>query len=148
MKKAWILLVLGLFLVGCGAVNNNSDEQNSDGSGIVAGEMAAVLTETSPFVFQYEVKNQTEKEVTLEFSSSQRFDYLVETKTGEQVYLFSSVAMFMAVMGEETMKPGETLSYEVDLHELDLKAGDYLLTAWMTPKDGKAYQVTKAFTVK
>ncbi len=148
MKKAWVLLVLGLFLVGCGAVSNNMDEPNSDVSCIVAGEMSAVLTETSPLVFQYEVENQTEKEVALEFSSSQRFDYSVETNTGEQVYLFSSLAMFMAVMGEETMKPGETLSYEMNLHELGLKAGDYLLTAWLTPKDGKAYQVTKGFTVK
>ena len=97
---------------------------------------------------QYEVKNQTEKEVKLEFSSSQRFDYSVETKTGEQVYLFSSLAMFIAVLGEETVKPGEILSYEIDLHGLDLKAGDYLLTAWMTPKEGKVYQVTKEFTVK
>jgi len=146
MKKVWVFLILGFLLVGCGKANSN--DTNNDGSGIVAGEITAGLKETSPLVFQYEVNNQTEKEVKLEFSSSQRFDYSVETDKGEQIYLFSSVTMFLAVLGEETIMPGEALRYEIDLHDLDLKAGNYLLTAWLTPKDGKAYPVSKKFTVK
>lgn len=146
MKKAWVLLILGFLLVGCGKANSN--DTNIDGSGIVAGEITAALKETSPLVFQYEVKNQTEKEVKLEFSSSQRIDYSVETPKGEQIYLYSSLTMFLAVLGEETIKQGEFLSYEIDLHELDLKTGDYLLKVWMTPKDGKVYQITKEFTIK
>ena len=82
------------------------------------------------------------------FRALKRYDYSVETETGEQIYLFSSVAMFMAVLGEEIIKPGETLRYEIDLHELDLKPGDYLLKVWMTPKEGKAYEVTKKFSVE
>ena len=62
MKKVWILLLMGLFLVGCGTANKTA-QSNSDGEGIVAGEMVAILKEDSPLVFQYEVKNQTEKEV-------------------------------------------------------------------------------------
>ncbi|WP_338448672.1 BsuPI-related putative proteinase inhibitor [Niallia oryzisoli] len=146
MKKAWVLLILGFLLIGCGKANSN--ETNNDGSGIVAGKITAALKETSPLVFQYEVNNQTEKEVKFEFSSSQRIDYSVETDKGEQIYLFSSLTMFLAVLGEETIKQGESLSYEIDLHELDLKTGDYLLKVWMTSKDGKAYQITQEFTVK
>ena len=147
MRKRLILLFLGLMLAGCGTANQ-SNEPKSDGSGIVAGEVTAVLKETSPMIFQYVVRNQTEKEVKLEFSSSQRFDYSVETQPGEQLYLFSSLTMFMAVLGEETIKQGESLNYDIDLHELGLKAGSYHLNVWMTPKDGKAYLVTKEFTVK
>ncbi|WP_394236350.1 BsuPI-related putative proteinase inhibitor [Niallia oryzisoli] len=146
MKKVWVLLILVFLLVGCGKANSN--DTNNDGSGIVAGEIRALLEETSPLVFQYEVNNQTEKEGKLEFSSSQRFDYSVETNKGEQIYLFSSVTMFLAVLGEEIIRPGEALRYEIDLHDLDLKPGNYLLTAWLTPKDGKAYSITKQFTVK
>ena len=136
-------MILVFLLAGCGTANKNNNEAKSDGSGIIAGEVAAVLKETNPLIYQYEVTNQTEKEVTLEFSSSQRFDFSVETESGEQIYLYSSLTMFMAVLGEETIKQGETLRYEIDLHELDLKPGNYLLTVWMTPKEGKTYQSDK-----
>ena len=146
MKKVWILLLMGLFLVGCGTANKTA-QSNSDGEGIVAGEMVAILKEDSPLVFQYEVKNQTEKEVPLEFTSSQRFDYSVKSKEGEEIFLFSSVTSFLQIVGKETVKQGESLSYEIDLHDLDLQTGSYILTAWLTPKDGKAYQVKKEFTL-
>ncbi|MBS8266254.1 intracellular proteinase inhibitor (BsuPI) [Mesobacillus boroniphilus] len=153
MKKLLMILLLGLLVTGCGTGNkvskdNQDDGKNGGGAGIVAGEMAASLTEKSPLVFQYEVKNQTEEEVTLEFTSSQRYDYSVKTKDGKEIFLFSSVASFLQALGEETVKQGESLTYEIDLHELKLGKGDYILTAWMTPKDGKKFEVTKEFTVK
>ena len=114
----------------------------------MAGEMAASLTEESPLIFQYEVKNQTEEEVVLEFTSSQRYDYSVKTKDGKEVFLFSSVASFLQALGEEKVKQGEALSYEIDLHELSLEKGDYVLSVWMTPKGGKKYEMTKEFSVE
>ncbi|MBT2644704.1 intracellular proteinase inhibitor (BsuPI) [Bacillus sp. ISL-41] len=149
MKKLWMILLLGLLITGCGTGNQvlNNDEDKG-GAGIVAGEMAASLTEESPLIFQYEVKNQTEEEVTLEFTSSQRYDYSVKTKDGKEVFLFSSVAAFLQVLGEEKLKQGDSLTYELNLHELSLEKGEYILTAWMTPKNGKKYEVTKEFTVQ
>lgn len=152
MKKIWMFLLLGILLTGCGTGNptssNGSDgEVTTGGKGIVAGEMAASLTEKSPLIFQYEVKNQTEEEVTLEFTSSQRFDYSVKTKEGKEIFLFSSVASFLQALGEETVKQGEALTYEIDLNELELEKGEYVLSAWMTPKEGQKYKVTTEFTV-
>lgn len=153
MRKVWMVLLLGILLAGCGTgekpVFNQEDKgTNGEGSGIVAGEMLPSLTEKSALVFQYEVKNQTEEEVTLEFTSSQRFDYSVETKAGEEVFLFSSVASFLQVLGEETVKQGEALTYEIKLHDLELEPGQYVLKAWMTPQDGPRFEVTKEFTVE
>jgi ABC-type molybdate transport system substrate-binding protein len=153
LKKLWIVWMLGIFLAGCGAggqagLNEADAETNDKGSGVVAGEMAPSLTEKSKLEYQYEVKNQTEKEVTLEFTSSQRFDYSVETAEGEEVFLFSSVASFLQVLGEETVKQGAALTYDIDLRDLNLKTGNYLLTAWMTPKEGPAFKVTKEITVE
>lgn len=149
MRKLVMILLLGLLVTGCGTgdqVSNN--DQDHGGAGIVAGEMAATITEKSPFIFQYEVKNQTEQEVTLEFTSSQRFDYSVEMKDGKEIFLFSSVASFLQVLGEEKIKQGEALNYEIDLHELSLEKGDYVLSVWMTPKEGKKFKVTKPFSVE
>ncbi|WNF23292.1 BsuPI-related putative proteinase inhibitor [Mesobacillus jeotgali] len=149
MRKLWMLVLMGLLVTGCGTgnqVSNNDEDQG--GAGIVAGEMAASLTEEKPLIFQYEVKNQTEEEVTLEFSSSQRYDYSVKTKDGKEVFLFSSVASFLQALGEEKVKQGEALNYKIDLHELSLEKGDYVLSVWMTPKGGEKYEVTKEFSVE
>lgn len=149
MKKLLMILLLGLLMTGCGTENQvSNNNQDKGGAGIVAGEMAASLTEESPLIFQYEVKNQTEEEVTIEFTSSQRYDYSVKTKDGKEVFLFSSVASFLQALGEEKLKQGESLAYDIDLHELSLEKGEYILSVWMTPKDGKKYEVSKEFTVK
>jgi ABC-type molybdate transport system substrate-binding protein len=149
MRKIWMIVLMGLLVTGCGTGNQvSNNDQDQGGAGIVAGEMAASLTEEKPLIFQYEVKNQTEEEVTLEFTSSQRYDYSVKTKDGKDVFLFSSVASFLQALGEEKVKQGEALKYEIDLHELSLEKGDYVLSVWMTPKGGKKYEIKKEFSVE
>lgn len=147
------LLLLGLMLAGCGTgensvVNEGEEAVNTGGSGIVAGEMEASLTEKSTLVFQYDVKNQTEEEVVLEFSSSQRFDYSVQNKAGEEIFLFSSLANFLQALGKETVKQGASLSYEIDLHDMNLQKGEYVLSVWLTTMDGAKFKVTKNFSVE
>jgi len=154
MRKLWLVLLLGImFVAGCGAkgepLSNEPDPKvEAEGSGIVAGDMEPSLVEQSPFVFQYEMKNQTEEEMKFEFSSAQRFDYSVQTKDGKEVFLFSSVASFLQVIGEETVKQGDSLNYKIDLHDLELPKGEYVLSVWLTPKDGQKYEATKEFTVE
>lgn len=154
MRKIWSTwLLLGLLLAGCGtgekpAVDEGEEAVNTVESGIVAGEMEASLIEKSSLIFQYDVKNQTEEEVSLEFSSSQRFDYSVQTKAGEEIFLFSSVANFLQALGKETVKQGASLNYEIDLHDLNLQKGEYVLSVWLTPMDGEKYKVNKDFSVE
>lgn len=153
MRKLFLIVLLGLLLTGCGTkegemANEPNPEVEAEGGGIVAGEMEASLNEKNPFVFEYRVKNQTEEEIKLEFSSSQRFDYSVENKDGEEIFLFSSVASFLQVMGEENVRQAETLTYEIDLHDLNLEKGEYVLSAWMTPQEGKKYKAEIKFSVE
>jgi ABC-type molybdate transport system substrate-binding protein len=152
MLKKWLVLLLMILLVGCGIGDksiNDADAKTKDrGSGIVVGEMAASLKVVNPLVFQFEVKNQTEEMVTLKFTSSQRFNYSVKTKDGKEVFLYSSVTSFIQVLGEEKLKQGDALTYEIDLHDLNLEAGEYILTAWMTPKEGPKDKVTKEFSIE
>ncbi|RHW35743.1 intracellular proteinase inhibitor (BsuPI) [Neobacillus notoginsengisoli] len=153
MKKILLILLLGTLVTGCGTANEApvdkpAQKVNGGGKGIVANEVKATLTEISPLVFQYELNNQTEEAVNLEFSSSQRVDYSVMDKDGNEVFLFSSAALFAQVMGKETILQGDTFNYEINLHELNLQKGDYTLTAWMTPRNGQQYKASEKFTVE
>ncbi|MFA9557114.1 BsuPI-related putative proteinase inhibitor [Evansella sp. AB-rgal1] len=130
-----------------GEVNENNDDDGNTENGIVAGELVPSILEDGTLVFKYEVINQTEEEVTLEFSSSQRYDYSIR-KDGQEIYLFSSLASFMQMMGDEVLSPGEKLSYEIDLNELGLEAGDYTLEVWLTPIKGPKYLQEIEFSVE
>ncbi|WP_456276999.1 BsuPI-related putative proteinase inhibitor [Bacillus sp. AK128] len=151
MKNKVIIFLSVLFLAACGTGNSEQTQgQNVDTNenGIVAGDMVPSLVEKSPLIYEYMVKNQTENDVTLEFTSSQRYDFSVVNDNGEEIYLFSSVASFLQSLGEETLKPGEELVYEINLQDLQLEKGNYTLNAWMTPKEGKKFEVKKEFTVE
>lgn len=168
MKKWLLMLLMGVLLAGCGTgdaegdggntttgdggSNGNGQEEDANESGEVAGELVPSISETGDLVFQYKVKNESDEEVKLEFSSGQRYDFAVETADGQQRFLYSSVAMFMQVEGEEILAPGDELVYDLDLkeHQLDtdLEAGDYLLKAWITTKDGNKFDVELEFSVE
>ncbi|QTM99131.1 intracellular proteinase inhibitor (BsuPI) [Sediminibacillus dalangtanensis] len=149
MKRAFLFLLLAAaILAGCGS--NNQDEEaeevngNDDGS---LNQVNAELMEQSPLVYQYSVSNNSDEKIKLEFTSSQRYDYEITNDAGEQVFLFSSVTSFAQVMGEETLHPGDTLDYQIDLRERDMEPGDYLLTAWLTPSGGEKYKAEQSFTI-
>ncbi|WP_096200541.1 BsuPI-related putative proteinase inhibitor [Bacillus sp. FJAT-45350] len=151
MRIVTLLFIIGFLLTGCGVGSEQTSEDetsNENVNEIVAGEMSASLTEERPLVFQYQVTNQTENVVTLNFSSSQRIDFSVETKTGDNLFLFSSVATFLQTLGKEEIIQGESLEFEITLHDINLSQGEYILAAWMTPKDGETYKVTKEFIVR
>lgn len=162
--KSMILfgLTIGV-LAGCGAEDgkNGTPEKTSDivvekgkeqdkgiPNGIVAGEMVPSLHDLGGGKFEYKVKNQTGKEMKLEFTSGQRFDYEIKDKDGKQLYLFSSTASFMQALGEENLKQGEELVYSFNLTEAKLIKDGYTLEVWLTPKEGKKYQTSISYQVK
>ncbi|WP_421381388.1 BsuPI-related putative proteinase inhibitor [Bacillus salacetis] len=116
---------------------NEGDAIEDGGQGIVAGEIEPSLMKNENGQFVYTVKNQTEKEVTFEFTSSQRYDYAVKDEEGKTVYLYSSTAAFMQVLGEETLAQGEELSYTIELPPDEDFEGGTTLEVWLTPKGGK-----------
>jgi ABC-type molybdate transport system substrate-binding protein len=134
------LTVLGLF------VYSGNFEGNKVAKG--QGDVMSSLVDIGNGKFRYQITNQTDEDVTFHFTSSQRFDYAVKTEDGEQVFLFSSVALFMAVLGEETLKPEEELNYDIDLAELDLEKGKYILEVWFTPTGKEKYKVVMDYMVQ
>lgn len=148
MKKIMGLLIgvsLVFFLGACGEnVEEKPEPEIIDDAktlpAIAEGTVESSLKKSEGGIYLFTLKNQTEKEIVMKFSSSQRFDFAVKTADGNTVYQFSSVAMFAQAMGEETVKQGGELSYKLDLNEAGLKKGSYTLEAWMTPDGEEAYK--------
>lgn len=66
--------------------------------------------------------------VRLRYTTSQRYDIAVKNERGDTVYLWSSVAIFLPVVSEESFLNAE---YRVPL-TLDLPDGRYQIEAWLT----------------
>jgi hypothetical protein len=140
-----LLLIVSLTVFGLFVYFGNF-ESNQVAKG--QGDVMPSLVDLGNGKFRYKITNQTDKDITFQFTSSQRFDYAVKSENGEQLFLFSSVAQFLAVLGEETLKPGEELHYDIDLAELNLEKGKYILEAWLTPTSKEKYKVEMDYIVQ
>lgn len=152
MKKIFVFIIAIFILGGFGAereaepvVSSGKEEENMD---TVQGEVVSMLYEVSPLLFQYHVKNESGKEITLDFTSSQRFDYSIVNSNGEEVFLFSSVSSFLQVVGKEVLARGDQLTYDINVKDVELSKGKYTLNAWMTPRTGKVYRSSIKFSVE
>ncbi len=152
LRKIVVFIIVIFFLAGCGTarevepvVSSGQKEGNMETG---QGEVISHIQEVSPLLFQYHVINETGKDITLDFTSSQRFDYSIKNSNGEVVFLFSSVTSFLQVVGKEVLSGGDQLSYDINVKDVELSRGKYTLTAWMTPKTGKAYSASVTFSVE
>ncbi|MDZ5471221.1 BsuPI-related putative proteinase inhibitor [Bacillus sp. 31A1R] len=149
MKKIWFGLLITIFITGCGTSMKDAEQVTNTNAGeVTSNEVTQSLKQIEPLKYQYEVKNQSEEELTLEFTSSQRYDFLVKNDKGEDVFLFSSAVAFLQALGEEKLGPDQSLQYEIDLSRLNLEPGEYELTLWMTPKEGKKYAISEKIKVE
>jgi hypothetical protein len=144
-KMISLLVIISLTAFGLFMYYGNF-ESNKVAKG--QGDVMSSLVDLGNGKFRYQITNPTDKDITFNFTSSQRFDYAVKTEDGEQVFLFSSVALFMAVLGEETLKPGGELNYNIDLAELNLEEGKYTLEVWFTHTGKEKYKVVWDYMVQ
>lgn len=106
MVRGAMLLGLALAMTACSG--------RAGGDEAVVDPLAPSLqvrVEGDSVVFDLFVTNVSGEPVRLEFSTSQRADFVVERATGERVWAWSDDRMFAQVLGEETVEPGETLHY-------------------------------------
>jgi hypothetical protein len=157
MKKLIIALTGALFLgclTGCGPTKDpkpsetetsGTPDSNQTEKGIVAGSMEPSLIEqeekNGQLVYEYKIKNQTEKEKTFVFSSGQKIDFEVKDKNGEVVYRDSENKMYTQAIQEITLKQGEEFTQKLILPKLD--SGSYTLTVWLTAKGESKHKMVK-----
>ena len=91
--------------------------------------------------------NRSAEAKTLDFSSSQRYDFKIEDSGGAaSVWTWSADRMFAQMMGTERLGPGESREYREEFSGT-LPPGKYQATGVVTAS-GPALQATTSFSVR
>ncbi|WP_404467179.1 BsuPI-related putative proteinase inhibitor [Planococcus rifietoensis] len=146
---SWLLLLMAaLMLAACGTESDNLPEDPESGGEIIEGEVTSTIEETGNGTYRYTVKNDTQEAVTFNFTSGQRYDFTLTDEQGNEVFRMSSVSMYTQALGEEIMRQGEELQYEIQVPEANLEPGTYTLEVWMTPTQGANYPAEIEHTIE
>ena len=97
-----------------------------------------------PITITIVLRNTSSAPQTLEFSSSQRYDFAIED-TRAPLWRWSAAVMFAQVLGEETIAPGDSLSYS-EMFRGELPAGSYRAIGWIT-RMGAELKATAEFEI-
>ncbi|RXT07035.1 BsuPI-related putative proteinase inhibitor [Ammoniphilus sp. CFH 90114] len=128
-------------------INFQNDKQPP--KGIVAGSLETTIShdvnKDGSIDFKFVLKNQTEREMTLSFSSGQRFDYNIRNAQGDVVKNYAADKLFIQALGEKVLKQGEEwiITDQAD----SLPKGEYTIEFWITSKEEQAKQ-NYTFTIK
>ena len=138
MRGSTIMLACLLVAVGCG---NRSGEMAGEGSTTTAGLAASleVKVEVDSVYFTLHVTNDTPRPQTFTFPSSQRYDFVVRTSAGEEVWRWSEGMMFMQALVEAELGAGDTWTFEAAWDPGD-RAGVFEATGRLTARDRRIVQ--------
>jgi len=135
-------------LAACGTESDTMPEDPESGGEIIEGEVTSTIEETDNGTYRYTVKNDTQEAVTFNFTSGQRYDFTLTDEQGNEVFRMSSVSMYTQALGEEILRQGEELQYEIQVPEANLEPGTYTLEVWMTPTEGTNYPAEIEHTIE
>ena len=146
---SWLMaLFAAMVFAACGTESDNQPEDPAPGGEIIEGEVTSTIEETGNGTYRYTVKNDTQEAVTFNFTSGQRYDFTLTDEQGNEVFRMSSVSMYTQALGEEILRQGEELQYEIQVPEANLDPGTYTLEVWMTPTQGTNYPAEIEHTIE
>ncbi|NIP59516.1 MAG: hypothetical protein GWM92_10830 [Gemmatimonadetes bacterium] len=92
----------------------------------------------APISMTLRVENESAELIAFEFTSAQRYDFLVMDSEGDELWRWSEGRMFTMALGTETVEPGETLAYTETLGEGLPEPGRYRIEGVLTARDRRA----------
>ncbi len=146
MIRSGALLVLCAVL-GCGG-NNRPNDTATTPSPAGSSQMAQLASSVGVEVGERDVRivlhvtNPTDRPVTLEFSSGQRYDFAVRNADGAEVWRWSAARSFAQSLGTETIPPGGSLDYHAVWESGDV-VGSYIAIAQLTALNHPVEQRTE-----
>lgn len=87
-----------------------------------------------PIQLRLVLANEGSKPITLEFTSSQRYDFEIRNAKDELVWRWSDEMGFAQMLGSETVEPGGELHYEEEFAQT-LDSGSYRIIGYITARD-------------
>jgi len=84
-----------------------------------------------PITITLTVSNPTREPVTLQFTTGQRYDFMIEDEAGKLVWAWAEDRMFVQILGEATIAPGVALAYR-ETFTGRLAPGAYRVTGTLT----------------
>ncbi len=136
MKLLWAAAVITVVALTVSAASDSIAFQG-EGLGVTLSTAKAFYTPGEPIPLKITLFNRAEDERVLHFSTSQRYDFVVETaEGGREVWRWSQGRMFLQVLGEERLGPKKpSISYTAEIPD-GLKAGSYIITGVITSTGG------------
>jgi hypothetical protein len=95
---------------------------------------------------RFVLTNHSGADLVLDFLSSQRYDFRVLDAAGDTIHTWSSTRLFLAVVGQETVKDERV--WQETFAVSSLRPGNYSLEGFLTNNDGKRYRATVGFVVR
>jgi hypothetical protein len=142
---ATIVFAAAAGLMACAGAPGGADVPAGASSGGSAQESGAVRTEGGlrvavslvaapvpgePVEIRLDVTNESDREVVLDFSNGQRYDFEI-LADGRSIWRWAADMFFIQVLGRERIAPGEALTW-TERYEAGLPAGDYVAAATLT----------------
>ena len=87
-----------------------------------------------PVVIQLQVTNHTDESLTFNFTSGQRYDFLIQNEAGETVWRWSADKGFIQVLGEDVLAVGDILTYSESFGG-ELAAGSYTIVGQLVARN-------------
>ena len=90
--------------------------------------------------FVLHVTNSTNRPIALEFPSAQRYDFVVQSPDGREVWRWSADQMFGQVVGSESLPAGGSRDFTVTWRPVTAPSGAYTAIARVTASNRRIEQ--------
>ncbi len=133
MRTWWTGALVGLVACGTPPPDRTEELPGDTARPVADGPLANTLSvrvSEDSVAFRLDVTNATAEPVVLEFGSSQRYDFAVESEAGAVEWRWSADRSFAQVLGADTLNAGETVTYEATWAHAG-RTGVYEAVAWL-----------------
>ncbi len=141
-------LITGCVLLGLGAQDSYFICERGMTQNPLRASVTTDKAEIAPgeaITFTLRVENASADTVTLEFVTSQRYDFVVRSATQDTVWRWGSERGFMQVLGEERLAPGGVIDYH-ERCDAQFAPGRYTVTGLVAARNAPLL-ATAEFTV-
>jgi hypothetical protein len=126
-----IALFLIMLVAGCGQQANVSVPSGEE-KGMNDWSFGVDVSQTNDMLdVKLKVKNETNEEAILDFTSGQQYEIVLKNKAGEELYRYSEGRMFTMAIIHETFAAGEEKLFKDSIVLTDIPPGSYTLEAML-----------------